>query len=194
MSRSKILEAIKRNKPGVAALPEISLEHFNEDLDLVQAFIGNAELGASKVIHPSDKENFNVQLHTCYPGAERVCSLAEEWLKGTVDIGEIQDPRDLEDLDLLVVKGAFGVAENGAVWIPETNLVHRVLPFITRNLAILLNKQQIVQHMHEAYTLLASYDEGFGVFIAGPSKTADIEQSLVIGAQSALTNTIFLTE
>ena len=43
----------------------------------------------------------------------------------------------------------------------------------------------IVHNMHEAYGSCSFDSAGFGVFISGPSKTADIEQSLVIGAPRA---------
>jgi L-lactate dehydrogenase complex protein LldG len=46
--------------------------------------------------------------------------------------------------------------------------------------------------MHQAYERLQGREYNFGVFIAGPSKTADIEQSLVLGAHGARTMTVFL--
>ena len=88
----------------------------------------------------------------------------------------------------------LGVAENGAVWLAESQLVHRAAPFLTQHLAILLDRGQIVWNMHQAYTRLQVDAEAFGVFIAGPSKTADIEQALVIGAHGPRSLTVMLVE
>ena len=88
-----------------------------------------------------------------------------------------------EVADEFRVKGSFGVAENGAVWIealPE-GATRRDL-FIHETLIISLDKTQIVNNMHEAYRRLGEKSEGYGLFISGPSKTADIEQALVFGA------------
>ncbi len=57
---------------------------------------------------------------------------------------------------------------------------HRSLYFIAQNIVIVINENEIVNNMHEAYEKLSFEKAGFGVFISGPSKTADIEQSLVI--------------
>ena len=92
---------------------------------------------------------------------------------------------DLNDLDLAIIDGQLGVAENAAIWLEDENLGLRAVPFITQHLVIVLEKSKLVGNMHEAYSLIGLHYSGFGVFIAGPSKTADIEQSLVIGAHGA---------
>ncbi|SNR72034.1 Uncharacterised ACR, YkgG family COG1556, partial [Lutibacter agarilyticus] len=74
----------------------------------------------------------------------------------------------------------------------ETQFPIRVLPFIANDLVIVLDKTAICQHLHEAYALTSKRERTFGVFIAGPSKTADIEQCLVVGAQGAMSLTVVL--
>lgn len=97
-----------------------------------------------------------------------------------------------EDVDLVVLEGLFGVAENGAVWITEAQLPDRVLPFITQNLILILPRIKIVPTLTEAYQEIGSANYEFGIFVAGPSKTADIEQSLVLGAHGPKTMTVIL--
>ncbi len=96
-----------------------------------------------------------------------------------------QDPHAFSDLDLAILKGQFGVAENGAIWLDDADLGLRAIPFITEHLVILLDRKALVPTMHQAYDRIGNQHSGFGLFIAGPSKTADIEQSLVIGAHGA---------
>lgn len=95
------------------------------------------------------------------------------------------NPHEFNDLDLAIIRGQFGVAENGAIWLEDLDLVFRALPFITEHLAIVLDRTALVGNMHQAYSKIGDKESGFGLFIAGPSKTADIEQSLVIGAHGA---------
>ena len=62
-------------------------------------------------------------------------------------------------------------------------MTHRALPFVAMHLVLLLRADQLVADMHGAYAALSRDASGFGVFVSGPSKTADIERALVIGAQ-----------
>ncbi len=121
-----------------------------------------------------------------------VLSLARGAGAGTVEGRSIPPARELDRLDLAVLDGEFGVAENGAVWVPEKNMGNRSVPFIASNVVLVLDEDRIVDTMHDAMARLAGFSEGFGVFVSGPSKTADIEQSLVIGAQGPLSLTVAL--
>lgn len=124
-------------------------------------------------------------------GTDRIGS-AVPGVPGTVDLGAVRDPHRLEGLGLAVLPGAFAVAENGAVWVPGEGFAPRAAFVIAEHLALVVPAAEIVPDMHAAYRRIAFPGAGFGTFIAGPSKTADIEQALVIGAHGARSCTVFL--
>ena len=102
------------------------------------------------------------------------------------------EANDLNGTDVGIVRGEVGVAENGCIWIPQTMKEKAVL-FISEYLVIVLEKDKVVNNMHEAYARIEMDPKyNFGIFISGPSKTADIEQALVMGAQAARGVTIVL--
>ena len=105
-----------------------------------------------------------------------------------------ESPHLLENVDLAIIPAQFAVAENGAVWVTDELLPARVLPFICQHLVAVVNRKDLVATMHEAYDFIGNAGYGFGAFIAGPSKTADIEQSLVLGAHGPKTMTVFLLD
>jgi L-lactate dehydrogenase complex protein LldG len=109
-----------------------------------------------------------------------------------VDLQSIDDPHVTEDIDFAVLPGEFAVAENGAVWITDGMVKQRAIYFIAQHLALVVRADQVVHNMHEAYRRLSFEAARFGAFISGPSKTADIEQSLVIGAHGPRSMTVFL--
>lgn len=124
--------------------------------------------------------------------ARRVASAVPECVAGNVDLALLKDPHALSTLDWTVARGEFAVAENGAIWIDGQTLPHRVAIFIAQYLAIVVPRDAVVHHMHQAYRRIGNPDQGYGVFVSGPSKTADIEQSLVLGAHGCRTLQVFL--
>lgn len=101
-------------------------------------------------------------------------------------------PHTLDDVKLAILSTPLGVSENGAVWITDHECKVRALPFIAENLAILIHANAIVGNLHEAYKKTQDAEYDFGVWIAGPSKTADIEQSLVLGAHGSRSMHVFI--
>ena len=87
--------------------------------------------------------------------------------------------------DIAVVPGRFGVAENGCVYLEEPEEGRRLDYFVHEALVIVLDRKEIVANMHDAYDRIGETVTGYGIFISGPSKTADIEQALVFGAHGA---------
>ncbi len=186
MSRESILSAVKKNKPELLPLPEIDLSVFDEDIDLVETFINNLELVGGRAIQLASIENMDEEIKKLYPNASKIVSTIKESNLGTISISKNTNPHSLEAIDLAIIKGELAVAENGAVWITENDFGIRVLPFITNDLILVVEKKDIYLHMHNVYEAISKEERTFGVFISGPSKTADIEQCLVIGAQGAI--------
>ncbi|MCA9178744.1 MAG: LUD domain-containing protein, partial [Planctomycetales bacterium] len=112
-------------------------------------------------------------------------------LAGLVDLDRIDDPHDLADVELAIVAGHFGVAENGAIWVTDERIRHRAVYFLSQHVVVVLPGDALVHNLHEAYRRIKPLESGrFGMFLSGPSKTADIEQSLVIGAHGARSLTV----
>lgn len=124
--------------------------------------------------------------------ARQVVSQVPAAGEGNVRLAAVADPHALEGVDLAILPGRFAVAENGAVWVAGEDLRHRAVFVIAQHLALVVPAAEIANDLHEAYERIRFDGPGFGLFVAGPSKTADIEQALVIGAHGARSCTVFL--
>ncbi len=176
-SKEQILAKIKAL--GIKPRPLPIIPEFATSWNLEEVFTQSILLNKGTV---TTREQLTMRLKT-FP-YEQVYSAVEEFSEYS-SIHLPEDPHALESLDLAIIKGKFAVAENGAIWMDDTTLGLRVLPFIASHLVVLVDSGELVATMHQAYDKIGSEKSGFGLFIAGPSKTADIEQSLVIGAQGA---------
>lgn len=186
------------NRLRSAKLPVVQLPALDEDWVVFseprQQFESVLQAVGGKLIVVRDVAELNTRLEELesYRSARVVRSAVEGVGGGEARWRETEDPHGLEDTDFCIVAGQFAVAENGAVWIAADTLPHRAALFITQHLAIVVPAAEMVNNMHEAYERLTLDDAKFGIFVSGPSKTADIEQSLVIGAHGARSLTVFL--
>lgn len=179
MGKAEILKAVKANKPAEVPIPNLDIQAGNGQ-DLLSLYQDRLEKGGGEVLTAKDKTEALQMVKERMGDYQYVAGIFEEI--NTMHLAQITDPHDLELMDLAVFEGQLGVAENGAIWVNEDDLIHRVAPFITQHLVLLIREDRLLPDMHHAYKTLREHDYGHGVFIAGPSKTADIEQSLVIGA------------
>lgn len=191
-SRERILEQIRQNKPVALERPE-SIRFESGYQDTESKFIETLIAIYTEVIIVKSHAELAQKAEELYASVvNRATTLPS--LAGWSDFSlNIADPHELELIEIAIVEAEFGVAENGAVWISDKYLPHRALPFITQNLAFVIPRKALVNNMHDAYEKLSD-TTGWGCFIAGPSKTADIEQSLVIGAHGARSMVIFLMD
>jgi L-lactate dehydrogenase complex protein LldG len=195
-SREKILAAVAGNKPEAVALPDIEpFKHIGytdvlAQFETVLTAIGGAvhRVSSWDQIKTIVKQKYDSQ-HV------RVLSLVPELDEVATSAYEINPAaHQLADVELAMIKAHFGVAENGSVWVTEELLGHRAVPFICQHLVAIITADSMVDTMHRAYMRLGSEVYGWGAFIAGPSKTADIEQSLVLGAHGPRSMTVFVLD
>jgi len=192
MSREKILAAVAMNQPAAMPLPDISFLK-GDAANAVANFTTTLTNIGGKVLNVAGFDEIKALIPQHFDATKRVVSTLPELADmAEINKGEAMDPHTLEDIELTVIKAHFAVAENGAVWVTEDIMGQRVLPFICQHLAVVVDARNVVPTMHEAYQKIGTGVYGFGTFIAGPSKTADIEQSLVLGAHGPRSMTIFL--
>lgn len=189
-SRERILEAVLNNQPATTLLPDISVFQ-GDHTDTVEKFMAVFQGIGGRVLLADDLEGVQALIQQHFDVSRRIVTTLPE-LSGSAElVSATADPHTFEDVELAVIAGHFGVAENGAVWLTEDLMGQRILPYICQHLAVVVQAASIVPTLHEAYEQMGS-DHGFGGFIGGPSKTADIEQALVLGAHGPLTMTVFI--
>lgn len=192
-NKEDILKRYRANVREKFDMPNLSdIKAITYPNPLVQ-FVKMSEMVGGQVIEVDPGRDVNVLIRELFPDAKEIASNLPEITIATRNPDNVGRARDLNGTDVGIIRGQFGVAENACVWIPQT-MKEKAVMFISENLVILLPKLQIVNNMHEAYKRI-QFDEmydGYGTFISGPSKTADIAQVLVMGAQAARSATILL--
>jgi L-lactate dehydrogenase complex protein LldG len=192
-NKDDILKKYRENVLVKFDMPDLSdIKGITYPDPLVQ-FIKMTESVGGHVIEVKDGQDINQLIRDLYPDAKEFASNLPQITIATRNPDTVGRARDLNGTDVGIIRGQFGVAENACVWIPQT-MKEKAVCFISENLVILLPKSQIVNNMHEAYRRIEfdkEYD-GYGTFISGPSKTADIAQVLVMGAQAARSATVLL--
>lgn len=187
-SRDAILKTVRANRTAEVDLPDLTGDWIRYD-DPLQQFRGMLESGGGTSALLSDAAEADRWLReqTAYADSSQRLSMVPGVGASDVVLDQLDTPQDLARLDWAVLRGEFAVAENGAIWTTDIGLRHRAVYFLCEHLVLVLDSAAIVHHMHEAYDRLSGFameeEPPFGCFISGPSKTADIEQSLVIGAQ-----------
>ena len=195
MSRAAILEKLRAVELPHAEHPlaDGMLTGAIEYPDVVAQFIDNAEMVGATVHRVGVDEVASSWID--------ICKGFEAGPAGNVSIPTVEDhdlaehsPHSAASLVVFGTSGEVAVAENGAIWVSDTMLKHRVALCLTQHLVLVVNADCIVNNMHDAYQRIENVRESYGAFISGPSKTADIEQSLVIGAHGARTLDIIVVD
>jgi len=197
-----MLSAIRSQPAPAADLPSLDQNWIKYPDPLAQfAAVLQSIGGTCHTVADMSELNARLAEIPAWQSAKQTVSLVPGAGCSNVDVAAVSDPHELESMDFAILPGHFGVAENGAIWITDHGLRHRVIYFIAQHLALVITADQVVHNMHEAYDKLAGAfgeqfggpvdQKVFGTFIAGPSKTADIEQSLVIGAHGPRSLTVF---
>lgn len=192
-ARENILKTIAMNQPEFIEIPVIDSSVVIQYDDVYAQFKTVLESIGGKTELIKDITPLKEQL--------TADKQSESFVVNTISaLGEVDEQvaflsaSELEKVEKAYVKGTIGVAENGAVWVYESQMINRLVPFICQHLVLVIEKKDIVNTLHQAYEKVEVSKEGFGAFIAGPSKTADIEQSLVIGAHGARSAVIYVIE
>ncbi|MDR0833036.1 MAG: LUD domain-containing protein [Candidatus Symbiothrix sp.] len=189
-SKDEILDNIRKNIKATYDLPEITIEAIRY-ADKVSQFTETIQNVGGQVVLLEKGQDLNSCIQSLYPEAKVIASNVHEITIANRNPDTVETPYQLNGTDLAIIQGELGVAENGCIWIPQ-NVKEKAVYFISEHLVILLDKDNIVNNMHEAYRQIQIGAYGFGMFISGPSKTADIEQALVIGAHGAKGVTVIL--
>ncbi len=192
-SKEDILKKYRANIHEQYDMPDLSDIKAVTYPDPLLQFMNMTKNVGGNAIEVEKGRDVNTIISELYPDAKEIASNLPEITIATRNPDEIGSALDLNGTDVGIIRGMFGVAENACVWIPQ-QMKEKAVCFISEHLVILLSKSQIVNNMHEAYRRIEFNDYGYGTFISGPSKTADIAQVLVMGAQAARSATVLLLD
>ena len=194
-TKEDILSRYRRNMnvEGQYDMPDLDALRGVEYADPIAQFISMSKAVGGDVVVLEHGADVNEAIRKAYPEAKVFAGNVPGITIAQRNPDTVSSAQELNGTDVGIVQGEIGVAENGCVWVPQT-MKERAVCFISEYLVILLSRKNIVSNMHQAYGRVRMTDYGYGCFISGPSKTADIAQALVMGAQAARGVTVILTD
>lgn len=191
-TREKILSAVLQNQPEFSPLPDITKFKVQYD-DILKQYIDTFTEISGTVRIADDFGALKALLKADFDFTKRVVTTLPELQDIAELVSKEQTAHSYDNVEVAVIQSGLAVAENGAIWLTEQDMGHRVIPYICQHLAVLVKAEDIVSTLHNAYEKIGLEDSyGFAGFIGGPSKTADIEQALVLGAHGPLTMTVII--
>jgi L-lactate dehydrogenase complex protein LldG len=187
-SRDVILERVRKAQPEPVELPAVPM--FDEQLPPPRTtFPKMLETMGGICAEPPVDGNIDAWIRERFPQAHVVCSAVPE-VAGTRRIEAVQNPHDLADVDVGVVRAAFAVAETGSVWLSEAEYQVNALGYLSQHLVVLLDPDDIIGNLHHAYHRKEFFEASYAVLMSGPSATADIQGVLIRGAQGVRSLTV----
>ncbi len=189
-SRDWILQRVRSNQPDARPLPTIPAFEQPTSASPFEAFVQALERMGGKVVTPAAGQALGEVVAGLFPQAGVIVSATPE-LRGTRRIEvAVGAPAQLEDVDVGVVRAAFGVVETGSVFLSEREFVVNALGFLPQHLVVLLDPAALLPDLHHAYRQRGFFEARYAALMTGPSATADIEGVLIRGAQGIRSLTV----
>jgi L-lactate dehydrogenase complex protein LldG len=192
-SQQAVAEHIARHQRGpLPAIGESAVEHF----------VNAAQQAAAEVIR-LDHDNRIGQAISSYLEAhgiaKQVVAAPSELLDHISWPAEVTVVhRAAQAQDLVAVSAAFaGIAETGTLALLSGPATPTTLNFLPDNYFCVLRRQDLVLHMEDVWDRIRHTKAGMPRtlnFITGPSRTADVEQTIQLGAHGPRRMVIILLE
>ncbi len=193
MRKEELFQKLRANTREQYDMPDMDIQGITYP-DTFKQFAEMTKTVGGNIVEAKEGDDINDIIKSLYPEAKTFASNLPYITIAQKNPDTVAEAKDLDGTDVGIVEGKIGVAENGCVWIPQT-MKEKAVCYISEYLVIILKKSDIVNNMHEAYKRITFDPQyNFGAFISGPSKTADIEQALVMGAQAARGVTVIVVE
>src|SRR5260370_4200625 len=172
--REAILAAVRKNLPRPAVpLPEVPVtdrkglkagfgykEHFHrlpevsgfpdEGEPILPYFREQLEAMGGRSFEVADGAAARAKVAELFPTAKRVCSAVPE-VPGTRRVEDVRDPHALNDVDVGVVRSPLGVAEAGAIWLTQGELVVNALGVLSQHPVVLPHPPPTAVTTHYAH-------------------------------------------
>jgi L-lactate dehydrogenase complex protein LldG len=187
-SRDEILGRVRKNQPAPRPLPAVPT--FDRDIaSPLATFRANLLRMGGKFVDAPATGDLDAAIARLFPTAKVICSATPE-VAGNRPLARVRAPRALDDVDVGVVRAVYGVVETGSLWLTDVAFGVSALGFLAQHLVVLLDPARLVPNLHHAYRQRADFDAAYGVFMTGPTATADIEGVLIHGAQGIRSLTV----
>ncbi|MFM0009904.1 LUD domain-containing protein [Paraburkholderia sediminicola] len=187
-TREAFLAKVREAQPAARPRPEVPL-FASVGGDLRARFTTALQAMGGTCVEASAAGDVLALIRERFGDAASVASATPE-VPGTRVITAETEPASLQDIEVGVVRGRFGVAETGSVWFSEREYVVNSLGYIVQHLVVLLDPAELLDGLQDVYRRDDFRDARYAALVTGPSATADIEGVLIRGAQGVRSLTV----